>query len=74
MCKDYRNKIGNNTLEKEEDNVIEYFKKAQQHKIIYMPIHKYFKYLSFKGLKKRAIKEITILHFPLISYIIFALM
>ena len=73
MCKDYSTKLENNMLEKEENNVIKYFEKAQQHKIIYAPIHKYFKYLYFKGMKKRALKEIMILHFPLIGYIIFSL-
>lgn len=73
MCKDYRNKIENNKLQKQEDEVINYFKKAQNHKIIYLPIHKYLKYLYFKGIKKRSIKEIMILHFPLISYIVFSL-
>ena len=74
MCKDYSAKLENNMLEKEENNVIEYFRKAQQHKIIYAPIHKYFKYLYFKGMKKRALKEIMILHFPLLSYIAFCIM
>ena len=73
MCKDYRNKTENNKLQNQEDEVINYFEKAQKHKIIYLPIHKYFKYLYFKGIKKRAIKEIMLLHFPLISYIIFSL-
>lgn len=74
MCKDYSAKLENNMLEKEENNVIEYFRKAQQHKIIYAPIHKYFKYLYFKGMKNRALKEIMILHFPLLSYIAFCIM
>ena len=73
MCKDYKNRTENNKLQKQEDEVINYFEKAQKHKIVYLPIHKYFKYLYFKGIKKRAIKEIMILHFPLISYIIFSL-
>lgn len=73
MCKDYRNKTKNNKLQKQEDEIINYFKKAQKHKIIYFSIHKYFKYLYFKGIKKRAIREIMILHFPLISYIVFSL-
>ena len=34
MCKDYSAKLENNMLEKEENNVIEYFRKAQQHKIM----------------------------------------
>lgn len=74
MCKDYSDKIESKTLKVEEEKIIEYFKKSQQHKIIYIPMHKYFKYLYFKGIKKRALKEIMILHFPLISYIIFKFM
>ncbi len=74
MCKDYSSKIEKNELENAENEVIKYFEKAQKHKIIYVPIHKYFKYLYFKGIKKRAIKEIMILHFPLLSYIAFYMM
>ncbi len=73
MCKGYSNKIINNKLQKQEDQIIKYFEQAQKNKIIYFPIHKYFKYLYFKGIGKRAIKEIMILHFPLISYIVFAI-
>ena len=72
MCKDYRNKTENNKLQKQEDDVINYFEKEQRHKIIYLPINKYFKYLYFNGIRKRAIKEIILLHFPLISYIVFS--
>lgn len=73
MCKEYSSKLKYNKLEKIEEDVINYYKKAQKSKIIYFPIHKYFKYLYFKGIKKRSIKEIMILHFPLISYAIFAI-
>lgn len=73
MCKDFSYKISNDKLVGLEDEIINYFEKAQKHKIIYLPIHKYFKFLYFNGIKKRAIKEIMILHFPLISYIIFSL-
>ena len=66
MCKDY-----NSEQNKEEEDVIKYFENAQKTKILYLPIHKYFKYLYFKGMKKRKYKEITILHFPLIGYIVF---
>lgn len=66
MCKDY-----NSEQNKEEEDVIKYFENAQKAKILYLPIHKYFKYLYFKGMKKRKYKEITILHFPLIGYIVF---
>ena len=66
MCKDY-----NSEQNKEEEDVIKYFENAQKAKILYLPIHKYFKYLYFKGMKKRKYKEIIILHFPLIGYIVF---
>ena len=56
-----------------ENEIIKYFENAQKSKLIYFPIHKYFKYLSFKGIKKRKYKEIMILHFPLISYLIFSI-
>lgn len=72
MCKDYSEKIENNKLRKIEDDVIKYYENAQKSKFLYLPIHKYFKYLYFKGIKKRALKEIMILHFPLLSYILFA--
>ena len=71
MCKDYSNKIQNNKLQEMEDNVIKYYEKSQKSKLLYLPIHKYFKYLYFKGIKKRAFKEIMILHFPLLSYLLF---
>ncbi|MEI3394918.1 MAG: glycosyltransferase [Clostridia bacterium] len=73
MCKEYSKRIENNKLKKQEEKVINYFENAQKHKIIYFPIHKYFEYLAFKGIKRRAVKEIAILHFPLISYIVFSL-
>ena len=56
-----------------EKDIIKYFENAQKSKFIYFPIYKYFKYLSFKGMKKRKYKEIMILHFPLLSYIIFSI-
>mgnify|MGYP003371809199 CR=1 FL=1 len=73
MCREYANRIENNEFKKQEEEIIKYFENAQKHKIIYFPIHKYFKYLNFKGIKKRALKEIIILHFPLIGYSIFSL-
>lgn len=73
MCKDYNSEISNNKLQKVENDVIDYYKNSQKSKIIYLPIHKYFKYLYFKGIRKRIFKELMILHFPLISYIIFAI-
>ena len=71
MCKDYSSKIEKNNLEKIEDDVIKYFKKSQNSKIFYLKIHKYFKYMGFKGIGKRAIKEINILHFPIVGFLVF---
>ena len=73
MCKDYSSKIENNRLQELEDDIIKYFQKTQNTKILYFPIHKYFKYLAFKGIGKRALKEMIILHFPLFSYLIFTI-
>lgn len=88
MCEDYRNRISeyikihskeiNNKIDfnkqlKSEKEIIEYFKKAQKSKVLYFPIHKYFKYLYFKGMKKRKYKEIMILHFPLVSFLFFSM-
>ncbi len=71
MCKDYNCNITKNKLQQLENDVIKYYEKAQKTKIIYFPIHKYFNYLYFKGIGKRAIKEIMIFNFPLISYLVY---
>lgn len=72
MCRDYTDKLNDTTNNsKSEEEVIKYYKKSQKTKIIYIQIHKYFKYLYFKGIGKRLLKEIVMLHFPLISYLIF---
>lgn len=71
MCKEYSSKIQNNKLEEKEDKIINYYEKAQKCKFLYFPVYKYFKYLYFKNVGKRAIKEIIILHFPLLSFLIF---
>lgn len=69
-----QNNQGNfNKQLKIEKEIIKYFENAQKSKVLYLPIHKYFKYLYFKGMKKRKYKEIMILHFPLISYLIFSI-
>lgn len=54
-----------------EDKVIKYFEKAQKTRFYNLKIHNYFKYLSFKGIGKRKYKEIMLLHFPLLSFIVF---
>ena len=72
MCKDYSSKI-DDKLKVQEDEVIKYYEKSQKSKVIYLALHKYFKFLYFKGIRKRALKEIMILHLPLISYIIYSI-
>ena len=62
-----------NKQQDQEKDIIKYFENAQKSKVLYFPIHKYFKYLSFKGIKKRKYKEIMILHFPILSFIIYAM-
>lgn len=71
MCKDYSFKIEDNKFGQLENDIIDYYKKAQNARVFYFPIFKYFTYLYFRGIGKRAIKEIMILHFPLLSYLIY---
>lgn len=70
MCKEYRDKLNLQKDEKEE-KVLNYYEKLLKTKIINIHFMKYEKYLSFKNIGKRRIKEEMIFHLPLISYFIF---
>lgn len=80
MCKDFSKKMYNHTNKdekwknenlKQEDEVIKYYQNAQNTKVCYFAIHKYFKNLAFNGIGKRKYKEIMLLHFPVLSYLVF---
>lgn len=72
MCREYSKRFDKNlNIEKAEEDVINYLRKAQNSKIIYIGFYRYFSYLYFKGIGKKAIKEIMILHFPLLSYLVY---
>lgn len=80
MCKDFSAKTyeykrnggtGKNKSIEQENDVIKYYEKAQNTKVGYLAIHKYFKYLAFKGIGKRKYKEIMLLHFPVLSFLAF---
>ena len=66
MCIDY-----SNNENKLEGQVIEYYKKIKDTKVFNIHICKYFKYLGYKKMGKRALKEIMIFHFPIISYLVY---
>ena len=70
MCKMYREKLG---LEKDykEEKTIKYYSKLLKTKIINLNLIGYHKYLAFKGIGKRGIKEKMIFHFPIISYLVY---
>lgn len=72
MCKDYSNRVEND-LKRQEDKVEKYFINAQKSNVLYFPIHKYFQFLYFKGAGLRCLKEVLLLHFPILSYFIFRL-
>ena len=72
MCKEYRDKL-NLEKTKDEEKAIKYYKKLLKTRIINLNLLGYEKYLSFKGIGKRRIKEEMILHFPLISYLFYIL-
>ena len=72
MCREYSQRFSKNMdTEKIEKEILNYFEKAQNSKIVYFDLYKYFKYLYFKGIRKRILKEIMILHFPVLSYFIY---
>ena len=70
MCKEYRDKLG---LEKsiQEEKVIKYYERLLKTNVINLRLLSYEKYLAFKGIGKRRIKEEMIFHFPLISYFMY---
>lgn len=70
MCLEYRNKLGLNKNEN-EDGVIEYYNKLLKTKTFNIHLLKYNKYLAYKNIGKRRIKEEGIFHFPLISYFLY---
>ena len=70
MCKEYRNKLNLDKSE-DEEKVIKYYNKLLKTKIISFRFFTYNKYLSFKGIGRRKIKEIMIFHFPVISYLVY---
>ena len=80
MCKDFSDKVYDYVKKDEvwkkenqnlEDEVIYYYKRAQNTKVCYLAIHKYFKYLAFNGISKRKYKEMMLLHFPVGSFLVF---
>ncbi len=72
MCLEYRNKL-NLAKNKKEEEVIEYYNKLLKTKILNLQLSKYNKYLAYKNIGKRRIKEEGIFHFPLISYLLYLL-
>ena len=68
MCYTYCKKL-NWELTKEEQEVLKYYEKIKNTKIINLNIARYKKYLMFKGIGKRRIKEIMLFHFPIVSYL-----
>lgn len=66
MCLDYAQ--NENKVEKQ---VVEYYKKIRNTKCLNIHIIKYFKYLGYKSMVRRALKEIMIFHFPVISYLVY---
>ncbi len=70
MCKEYRDKL-KLPKNKEEEKVLQYYAKIEKTKIGNIHFWQYKKYLSFPGIKGRALKEIMIFHFPIFSYVIY---
>ena len=67
MCLEYAKKEEKVFL----TNLISYYEKVLNTKIINIHLIKYFKYLGGKNLAKKMCKEIVLFHFPLLAYIVF---
>lgn len=68
MCKEYRDKLGlKRTIQ--EEKVIKYYEKLLKTNIANFRLASYEKYLAFRGIGKRRIKEEMIFHFPLVGYL-----
>lgn len=61
MCDDYVHLDIN-------DEILKYYEKLMLTKFLNVHFIKYLKYLSFKGIGSRKIKEIVLFHFPLLGY------
>jgi len=70
MCKEYRDRVGLEKIVKEE-KVIRYYEKLLNTKVINFRLLSYERYLAFKEIGKRRIKEEMIFHFPLVSYLMY---
>lgn len=72
MCKKYRDKL-NLKKDKDEDKIISYYEKLLKTRVLNIHFGEYKKFLSYKGIGKRKIKEQMIFHFPIISYLVYLL-
>ena len=70
MCLEYRDKL-NLSKNEDEEGVIDYYNQLLKTKILNIHLSKYNKYLAYKNIGKRRIKEEGIFHFPLISYLLY---
>ena len=68
MCLEYADKEENKDFIR---NIVKYYEKILNTKIINIHLIKYFKFLSGKNLIKKMLKEIALFHFPILSYIVF---
>ena len=71
MCASYSKKLGRE-LSKEEQNVLDYYQQIERTRCVNWHIKRYGQYLKFKGIGKRALKEVLLFHFPVLGYILFA--
>ncbi len=67
-------KYVNNDKKENYNEVIQYYNNIKKSKILNMRIKQYYKILGYKGIGNRAIKEIQLFHFPILSYIIYLFM
>ncbi len=66
MCLSY-------TEEEKYKKIIKYYDKIINSKYINLGVKKYFKYLGYKKMGKRGVKEILLFHFPILSYLVYVI-
>ena len=81
MCNDYIAKLEENNLKQDPkdafermklyDEVEEYYREIKETRLINTKTRKYKKYLDYKGIGKRKLKEKVLFHYPILAYLKF---
>ncbi|MBR3152598.1 MAG: hypothetical protein IKF52_03220 [Clostridia bacterium] len=57
--------------DKKHKNVIEYYEKVLSSKYFEFSLGKFYRFLGYKKMGKRGVKEVMLFHFPVVSYFVY---